>query len=59
MTSSTWNAEDLLAAANEWVWMPGGSRHIRTAEFLAVAPPDYMACRSWSGCSGPTEPVVR
>ena len=32
----------MLAAANDWVWVPRDARHLRTDEFLAVVPPDYM-----------------
>jgi hypothetical protein len=42
MPNDPWTAEQVLAAANHWVWVPRGSVHQRTDEFLAVVPPDYM-----------------
>ena len=42
MPNEPWTAEQVLAAANDWVWVPRGSVHQRTEEFLAVVPPDYM-----------------
>jgi hypothetical protein len=42
MSNDPWTAEQVLAAANDWVWVPRGSVHQRTDEFLAVVPPDYM-----------------
>lgn len=32
----------VLAAANDWSWVPGDGRYRRTDEFLAVEPPAYM-----------------
>jgi hypothetical protein len=37
-----WGAASVLAAANDWVWLPRDARSRRTDEFLAVVPPDYM-----------------
>ena len=42
MPNDPWTAEQVLAAANDWVWVPRGSAHRRTDEFLAVVPPGYM-----------------
>ena len=42
MSGLGWDAASVLAAANEWVWLPRDGRHRRTDEFLAVVPPDYM-----------------
>jgi hypothetical protein len=42
MPGNGWEAAAVLAASNEWVWVPRGSVHARTDEYLAVAPPDYM-----------------
>jgi hypothetical protein len=42
VTGRQWDAASVLAAANEWVWVPRDSRHRRTEEYLAVVPPAYM-----------------
>lgn len=42
MAGPGWDAESVLAAANDWVWVPQGSVHQRTDDYLAVTPPDYM-----------------
>lgn len=42
MADDSWTAKRVLAASNDWVWVPHGSRHVRTAEYLAVEPPAYM-----------------
>ncbi|HWI32727.1 MAG TPA: hypothetical protein VNS83_00355 [Lapillicoccus sp.] len=42
MPNDPWTAEQVLAVANDWVWVPRGSVNRRTDEFLAVVPPDFM-----------------
>ena len=42
MPNDPWTTDQVLAAANDWVWVPRDSVHQRTDEFLAVVPPDYM-----------------
>jgi hypothetical protein len=42
MPGDEWARDQVLAASNEWVWVPRGCRHTRTDEYLVVAPPDYM-----------------
>lgn len=33
----SWDAEAVLAASNEWAWVPDGAPHVRTDEYLVVA----------------------
>ncbi len=40
--TSIWDAESVLAASNEWAWVPEGAPHVRTDEYLVVAYPDYF-----------------
>ena len=42
MPNEPWTAEQVLADANDWVWVPRGSLNRRTDEYLAVVPPDFM-----------------
>ncbi|MHA3837861.1 GNAT family N-acetyltransferase [Terrabacter sp. AAH1] len=37
-----WDAAEVLAASNEWSWVPDGAPHVRTDEYLVVAYPDYF-----------------
>jgi hypothetical protein len=37
-----WDAADVLAASNEWSWVPEGAPHVRTDEYLVVAYPQYF-----------------
>ena len=37
-----WDAEAVLAASNEWSWVPEGAPHVETGEYLVVAFPDYF-----------------
>ncbi|MFM6850578.1 MAG: GNAT family N-acetyltransferase [Terrabacter sp.] len=37
-----WDASAVLAASNEWSWVPDGAPHVRTDEYLVVAYPDYF-----------------
>lgn len=38
-----WNAAAVIAAANEWVWIPDGAPHVRTNDFLLIRYPDWFA----------------
>ncbi|MGO4599974.1 GNAT family N-acetyltransferase [Terrabacter sp. 2RAF25] len=40
--SRVWDASAVLAASNEWGWVPEGAPHVRTDEYLVVAYPDYF-----------------
>jgi ribosomal protein S18 acetylase RimI-like enzyme len=42
MPAREWTAQEVTAAVNDWLWLPKGGAHQRTAEYLAVLPPDYM-----------------
>jgi GNAT superfamily N-acetyltransferase len=37
-----WDADAVLAASNEWSWVPDGAPHVRTDELLVVAYPDHF-----------------
>lgn len=37
-----WNARAVLAASNEWSWVPEDAPHVRTDEYLVVAYPDWF-----------------
>jgi len=38
----SWDAAAVLAASNEWSWVPLGAPHVATDEYLVVAYPDYF-----------------
>jgi hypothetical protein len=40
--SRVWDAAAVLAASNEWSWVPDGAPHVRTDEYLVVAYPEYF-----------------
>jgi hypothetical protein len=40
--TTTWDAAAVLAASNEWAWVPDGAPNVRTPEYLVVAYPDYF-----------------
>lgn len=40
--TTNWDAEAVLAASNEWAWVPEGAPHVRNDEYLVVAYPDYF-----------------
>ena len=40
--TAIWDAEAVLAASNEWAWVPDDARHVRCEEYLVVAYPDYF-----------------
>jgi hypothetical protein len=40
--TTNWDAEAVLAASNEWSWVPDGAPHVRNEEYLVVAYPDYF-----------------
>lgn len=37
-----WDAQAVLAASNEWSWVPEGAPHVRTDEYLVVAYPAWF-----------------
>ena len=41
-SSRVWDAAAVLAASNEWGWVPEGAPHVRTEEYLVVAYPDWF-----------------
>lgn len=43
MTRGTLDAEDVLARAAEWVWVPAEARELRTPEFWLVAYPAHFS----------------
>lgn len=38
----TWDAAAVLAASNEWAWVPDGSPHVWTREYLVAANPTWF-----------------
>jgi hypothetical protein len=40
--TTNWDAEAVLAASNEWSWVPEGAPHVRNDEYLVVAYPDHF-----------------
>jgi hypothetical protein len=40
--TTNWDADAVLAASNEWAWVPDGAPHVRNDEYLVVAYPDYF-----------------
>lgn len=42
IVGSTWDADSVLAASNEWSWVPPGAEHVRTGEYLVVAYPEHF-----------------
>ena len=36
MSRPSWTAEDVVAASDEWIWIPDGSREVRTDDYLVV-----------------------
>ena len=37
-----WDASAVLAASNEWFWVPEGAPHVTTDEYVVVAYPEYF-----------------
>ncbi len=37
-----WDTAAVLAASSEWTWVPEGTPHVRTAEYLVVAYPEHF-----------------
>lgn len=43
MPPTSWDADAVLAASNEWSWVPPGAASVRTEEYLVVAcPPHFL-----------------
>lgn len=42
MSDERWTAQRVVAASNEWVWVPDDATSTRTDEFLVVHPPGYL-----------------
>jgi hypothetical protein len=42
MPDDLWTAERVVAASNEWRWVPDGATSTRTDEFVVVHPPFYL-----------------
>ena len=42
MSNDSWTAADVVAASNEWVWIPEGSREVRTDDYLLVAAEEFI-----------------
>jgi hypothetical protein len=40
--TSQWDAAAVLAASNEWVWVPEGARQAGTEAYVVMAPPEFM-----------------
>jgi hypothetical protein len=40
--SHAWDAEAVLAASNEWAWVPDGAPHVAKDEYLVVAYPEWF-----------------
>lgn len=40
--TTNWDAASVLAASNAWAWVPDGAPHVRNAEYLVVAYPDWF-----------------
>ena len=59
--SRVWDATAVLAASNEWSWVPDGAPHVRTDEYLVVAYPDYFitptSARVFGSDRGPADLV--
>ncbi len=37
-----WDPQSVIAAANEWVWIPEGAPHVRTDDYLVVRYPEWF-----------------
>jgi hypothetical protein len=46
VVTTTWDAAAVLAASNEWTWVPDGAPHVRNDDYLVVAYPDYFLTRT-------------
>ncbi|HSU73601.1 MAG TPA: hypothetical protein VLI66_01595 [Terrabacter sp.] len=42
MSGRVWDAPAVLAASNEWAWVPDGAPHVQNEEYLVVAYPDWF-----------------
>lgn len=37
-----WDPESVMAAADEWAWIPEGAPHVRTPDYLVIRYPDWF-----------------
>lgn len=44
--TTNWDAGAVLAASNEWVWVPESAPHVQNDEYLVVAYPDHFLTRT-------------
>ena len=42
MSTHSWTAADVVAASDEWVWIPEGSREVRTDAYLLVVAEEFI-----------------
>ncbi len=42
MSNHSWTARDVVAASDEWIWIPEGSREVRTDDYLLVAADEFL-----------------
>ena len=42
MSTHSWTAADVVAASDEWVWIPEGSREVRTDDYLLVVAEEFI-----------------
>jgi hypothetical protein len=59
MPAETWTAERVLAASDEWVWIPDDAPSTRTDEFLVVQPPPYRRLATMAWVFGSSRPAER
>ena len=42
MPRLSWTAKDVVAASDEWIWIPDGSREVRTEDYLVVVADEFL-----------------
>ena len=42
MPRLSWTAKDVVAASDEWIWIPDGSREVRTENYLVVVADEFL-----------------
>jgi hypothetical protein len=42
MSRFTWTAKAVVAASDEWIWIPDGSREVRTDDYLVVVADEFL-----------------
>jgi len=42
MPRLSWTAKDVVAASDEWIWIPDGSREVRTDDYLVVVADEFL-----------------